>query len=154
MRLIDADALMTEIDGMSITISGSAKDSVIIHIATQPTIDAVAKDKVITCVTGIIEGYSDAHVITCTVCGLPFPDYEVEEMTECRWCKAKSHSKAYAPSWPGYCKTSEDRKAKTFDKLFSAPTIDAVPVVHGRWEDVPPFCTNCGAKMDAAGENL
>lgn len=46
-----------------------------------------------------------------------------------------------------------------------APTIDAVPVVHGEWEfvddytakcsacgdcvdDDSPFCPNCGAKMD------
>lgn len=53
--------------------------------------------------------------------------------------------------------------------IASAPTIDAVPVVHGRWDfgrtfnhidfyvcsecgaptqGKPPFCCNCGAKMD------
>ena len=42
----------------------------------------------------------------------------------------------------------------------NAPTIDAVEVVHGRWENVsctncgqvdfskPNYCPNCGAKMD------
>lgn len=60
-------------------------------------------------------------------------------------------------------------------KILSIPTIDAVPVVHGRWKDYPdcgvtacsacgwsieecfydpttlkpyPYCPNCGARMD------
>ena len=57
------------------------------------------------------------------------------------------------------------------EKLHAAPTVDAVPVRHGRWKcnkpcpicgedrfkgldaDIwadwePPYCPNCGAKMD------
>jgi predicted RNA-binding Zn-ribbon protein involved in translation (DUF1610 family) len=59
--------------------------------------------------------------------------------------------------------------------LEKAPTVDAVPVVHGRWNnmdgyktrkvcsecgwDVPEYgkfysyCPNCGAKMDGGAEN-
>ena len=57
-------------------------------------------------------------------------------------------------------------------KIREAPTIDAVPVVHGRWEyntgdnipycnqccmpqDVPTnYCHNCGAKMDGGASNV
>ena len=58
--------------------------------------------------------------------------------------------------------------------IFNAPTVDAVPVVHGRWEFVndyqsrctactevswvdhtnePNYCPNCGAKMDGGAED-
>ena len=56
------------------------------------------------------------------------------------------------------------------NELFDAPTIEAEPVKHGRWENcfeqdgekagccsechairfVDPYCPNCGAKMDGA----
>lgn len=61
---------------------------------------------------------------------------------------------------------------EVLDSIREAPTIDAVPMVHGRWENgnpicpvcggnkfknldadiwcdwQPSFCPNCGAKMD------
>ena len=58
-------------------------------------------------------------------------------------------------------------KAAVFDLIEKAPTVDAVEVVHGRWDknwsgdnivycdqcympqDAPtPYCSSCGAKMD------
>ena len=64
---------------------------------------------------------------------------------------------------------------KIIERIESAPTIDAVPVVHGRWENkqggfwevatcsicgkkypttgkTPNYCPNCGAKMDKDGD--
>lgn len=55
---------------------------------------------------------------------------------------------------------------KAFDAINEAPTVDAVPVVHGKWisgvmcskcgyrtyEWLTPefhYCPNCGARMDA-----
>lgn len=68
--------------------------------------------------SGLIEGYSDAHVTICAECDFPIPDYGVDEDLQCNWCKAKNRSSFYAPTGPGYCKTTLDRKAETFDKLF------------------------------------
>jgi hypothetical protein len=61
--------------------------------------------------------------------------------------------------------SDEDILAK--ETIRDAPTIDAVPVVHGRWDlygthyccskclvalrDKTPYCPNCGAKMDGDG---
>ena len=67
------------------------------------------------------------------------------------------------------------RKRRAEYKIIKLPTIDAVPVVHGRWitteydsvkcsicgsnEDVwwadtgTNFCPNCGAKMDEVSDN-
>ena len=49
------------------------------------------------------------------------------------------------------------------DRVYDAPTVDAVPIVHGHWTeesecsqcgkyvykgDIDNFCPHCGAKMD------
>ena len=57
--------------------------------------------------------------------------------------------------------------------IAEAPTVDAVPVVHGRWGNYDPYldgyrcsrcklshrcctpyCSNCGAKMDGGENNV
>lgn len=64
--------------------------------------------------------------------------------------------------------------AEVLDSIRGAPTVDAVPVVHGRWNDSydgitpycsvcghshrlmvrkPNYCPNCGGKMDLEDEN-
>ena len=58
---------------------------------------------------------------------------------------AKSHVRAYA---------------RCVNEVETAPAVDAVPVVHGRWIEVrnkhsekvgEKCCPNCGAKMDGDG---
>ena len=57
------------------------------------------------------------------------------------------------------------------EDLYKLPTVDAAPVVHGRWKEgylihkygcsccgarqdrISPYCPNCGAKMDGGNEN-
>lgn len=74
------------------------------------------------------------------------------------------------------CQPGHDFEPSSFVySIDNAPTIDAVPVVHGRWKDYPdcgvtvcsacgwsieecfydpttlkpyPYCPNCGARMD------
>lgn len=81
----------------------------------------------------------------------------------------------------GCCRCHDSSAAGHGCKLISsAPTIDAVPIVHGRWEDATEYiagirypqtrcsackhvyweyrtecnyCPNCGAKMDGGAEN-
>lgn len=64
--------------------------------------------------------------------------------------------------------------AEVLDSIRGAPTVDAVPVVHGQWNDSydgitpycsvcghshrlmvrkPNYCPNCGGKMDLEDEN-
>ena len=75
------------------------------------------------------------------------------------------------------CTASKSVKALTFIMVQDAPTVDAVPVVHGRWELYPSdrsikctnckmefplmhmpytrnYCPNCGAKMDGDGDGM
>ncbi len=74
--------------------------------------------------------------------------------------------------------TNEFDKARAKIVVMSAPTVDAVEVVHGRWIAVPSsdmatgkaykcseckkmrygsfmpnYCQNCGAKMDGGNDN-
>ena len=83
----------------------------------------------------------------------------------------------YYADWEYHCITmAEDDRQWLRQCIDQAPTIDAVPVVHGRWIPVPSsdmvtgkahecsecqkmrfgsfkpnYCPNCGAKMD--GDN-
>ena len=68
---------------------------------------------------------------------------------------------------------SDDMKRRLDDWVKTLPSVDVVPVVHARWENYSPitikcsrcghvihdwryseckYCPNCGAKMDARGE--
>ena len=86
--------------------------------------------------------------------------------TDCADCKQDARS----------CQYDRDFSRMDFcEWIDDAPTIDAVPVVHGRWKDYPdcgvtacsacgwsieecfydpttlkpyPYCPNCGARMD------
>ena len=64
--------------------------------------------------------------------------------------------------------------ATAISEVEAAPTVDAAPVVHGRWKwtfgkpyceccaiepyrasnnEMPNYCPNCGAKMDGGNDN-
>lgn len=73
----------------------------------------------------LITENTDAHVIFCAECGYPIADYGVDEDVSCAMCKAKNHSHNYAPGGPGYCRTTVDRRAKVYDKLFSSGPQEA-----------------------------
>lgn len=83
----------------------------------------------------------------------------------------KAHLKGESEWIRGY----KDGLTVAFDLLAKAPTIEAEPVKHGRWEKFayggnkctacgrvhwyseyeaiePNYCPNCGAKMDLEGE--
>lgn len=67
-------------------------------------------------------------------------------------------------------KVSSSAYQKAWDILMDAPTVDAVEVVHGRWEEgyvihkygcsccgarqdvSSPYCPNCGAEMDGVAD--
>lgn len=75
-----------------------------------------------------------------------------------RWCKDCTHGTQED------CKT--DPGCVFVELVVAAPTVDAQPVMHGRWEAgylihkygcsccgarqdmISPYCPNCGAKMD------
>lgn len=79
--------------------------------------------------------------------------------------------KAYCKACGGGCNL-DDCSCTTVDDLMKAPTIDAAPVVYGRWlvdgatginfcsecntdavEAGTPFCPECGAKMEDGDED-
>ena len=93
--------------------------------------------------------------------------------TEKRLIDANAFIFEYCMNCGGGCDVNEECCATVFD-LRNAPTVDAVEVVHGRWEqaryteaplyicskcDKPEYkqhnyCPNCGAKMDGDGNGV
>ena len=93
--------------------------------------------------------------------------------------KLEEHRKLFIDAWQGFAYLSNSDKARVDEidtciaEIINAPTVDAVEVVHGRWEDVSlrftqvkekcsvcggivyahgfNYCPNCGAKMDGDG---
>ena len=95
--------------------------------------------------------------------------------TEKRLIDANAFIFEYCMNCGGGCDVNEECCATVFD-LRNAPTVDAVEVVHGRWEHAEyhgflrcseckdvyiddtwiadgkwNYCPNCGAKMDGDG---
>lgn len=95
------------------------KDFSIGSCATKEDNKALTVDQVVAWGAGLIERNSDAHIVFCAECGFPIADYGADKEIHCSWCKAKNISHNHVAAGPGYCITTLDRKAKTFDKLFA-----------------------------------
>ena len=70
----------------------------------------------------------------------------------------------YVETWDCNCITGGIQTVMAVDDLSYLPTVDAVPVVHGKWDRttsdyecsncqypmdyITPYCPNCGARMD------
>ncbi|MFV0413323.1 MAG: hypothetical protein ACK5L3_08645 [Oscillospiraceae bacterium] len=61
---------------------------------------------------------TDAHITYCAECEFPIADYGVDEKIFCTMCKSKNNSHNYVQTGPGHCTTTQDRKAKVYDKLL------------------------------------
>lgn len=94
--------------------------------------------------------------------------------------KLKKNHDLFIDAWEGFSNLPEKDKARVDEisncivDVFNAPTVDAVEVVHGRWEVIEvsdelykcsacgewqfipeehfAYCPYCGAKMDGDGD--
>lgn len=80
--------------------------------------DRAAVEKAISWGVDLIEFNSDAHVTFCAECGFPIADYGVDKEISCTMCKAQNPSHNYVVTGPGSCRTTAERKAKIYDRLF------------------------------------
>lgn len=48
----------------------------------------------------------------------------------------------------------DDECCSTVDDLMKAPTVDAVPVVHGRWEQVQRWATKAKYRCSVCGREI